>query len=199
MSMAENLVIHPANLVQAEGLAVGAISGLITTITAGADVFAFRNVAGRPLGLANLRVRFVPTTAFSSAQAVAFRAHKVYGFTAIHTTGGTNVQAHYKWQKQVKGSSTGDRVPLTQMAAYIAATGAISGATYTAADDDEPEEIASSDGSVLPSIRDHHYWPRDGLCHVLDVNEGIVLKNHITMGSTGVGNLFVGMDLYRLP
>ena len=199
MSMAENMVIHPANLVQAEGLAVGAVSGAITTIAAGGDVFGFRNVAGRPLAVANLRVRFVPTTAFASAQAVAFRVHKVYGLSKLHDTAGTSVQAHYKRQNQVRGSAVGDRVPLTQMAAYIAGTAAITGATYTSADDDEPEELAVSDGSVLPSIRDHHFWSRDGLCHVLEVNEGIVVKNHITMGTSGVGNLFVGFDLYRMP
>lgn len=199
MSMEENLVIDVGNLRQAQGLCVGAVSGLITTISAGADVFGFRNIASKPLGVANLRVLFAPTTAFASAQAVAYRVNKVYGFTKLHDTAGTVVQAHYKWQNQVRGSATGDRVPLTEMAGYIAGTAAITGATYTGEDTDEPDDFWVSDGSTLPSIRTPAHWSRDGLCHVLDVNEGLIVNNQITMGSSGVGNLFVGFDLYRMP
>lgn len=199
MSMEENLVINPGNLVQAQGLCVGAVSGLITTISAGGDVFGFRNVASKPLGVANFRCLFATTTAFSSAQAVAFRMNKVYGFSKLHDTGGTAVQAHYKRQSQVRGSAVGDRVPLTEMAGYISSTGAITGSTYTGEDTDEPDDFWVSDGSTLPSIRTPAHWSRDGLCQVLDVNEGLIVNCHITMGAAGVGNLFVGFDLYRLP
>lgn len=198
MGMSENLVIHPANMVAARGIRVGAVSGSLTTVAAGGDVFGITNLSVHPYAVSLVSLRFVTTTAFASAQGLAFRVNKVYGFTAIHNSGGTAVQAHYKRQSQVRGSAVGDRVPLTELSAYIANTGAISGATYTAEDTDEPDWFAVGAGSTLPAVYED-YSPADGLCTVLEQNEGIVVNNHILMGSSGVGNLFVGLDLYRLP
>lgn len=197
MSMAENLVIHPANLVQALGVRWPAVSGLLTGVAAGADVAGFVNLSVHPYAVSLANIRFVTTTAFASAQALAYRVNKVTGFTAIHSSGGTAVQAHYKRQSQVRGSAVGDRVPLTELSGYIGATGAISGATYTAEDTDEPDVFAVGAGSTLPGVYED-YAPRDGLCYVLEQNEGLVVNNQILMGASGVGNLFVGFDLYRM-
>lgn len=197
MSMAENLVIHPANLVQAMGVRWPAVSGLLTGVAAGGDVAGLVNLSAHPYAVSLVNIRFVATTAFASAQALAFRVNKVTGFTAVHTTGGTAVQAHYKRQSQVRGSAVGDRVPLTELSGYIGATGAITGAVYTPEDTDEPDVFAVGAGSTLPGVYED-YAPRDGLCYVLEQNEGLVVNNQILMGASGVGNLFVGFDLYRM-
>lgn len=197
MAMGENLLLDAGNLRQATGYILGAVSGAMTTIAADADVFALRNVSASPIVVSQLRLGWVNSTAFGTAQAVAFRAHKVYGFTAVHTGGSPkSVQAHYKRQSQIRGTATGDRVPLTDLSAVIAATAAITTPTYTAADADEPEWFAASDGNLSPGFN-VDLWPRDGLPVVLEQNEGIVVKNQVLMGATGVGNLFVCLELYR--
>jgi hypothetical protein len=196
MSTAENLLIAPSNLVQGTGYLLGAVSGAATVIAAAGDVFALRNVSSRAIAVSGIRIRWVTSTAFGAAQSMAFRVNKVYGFTVLHTTGGTAVQAHYKRQANIRGSAVGDRVPTTDLAAYIAGTAAITGATYTAEDTDEPEVFAVGAGSVLPGVYEDWY-PADGLPLVLEQNQGIVVNNHITMGATGVGNLFVGVELFR--
>ncbi len=192
------------NLTQAEGFVCGAVSGLVTGLAAGNDVFSFINLLDRPVIVTGVRLRFVTTTAFSSAQCMAFRVNKVTGFSAQHSAGGTSVQAHYLYQAGVAVTNagtpvaTGDRIPTTEINGYIAATGAISGGTYTAEDTDEPEQFAVGAGSTLPVVVDD-WLPTQGLLPlVLPKNSGIVVNNQIAMGSSGVGNLFVGIDGWRI-
>jgi len=199
--MKNNLRYDPMDQ-SSEGLIWGAVSGLITGIAAGGDVAGLRNIHATPIVVQRIRIRFVPTTAFASAQAMAFRVNKVTGFTAIHTTGGTAVQAHYNYGEGINVNragaalATGDRIPLAEISGYIAATGAISGATYTAEDTDEPDVFAIGSGSALPSVWEN--WTPPGGPMVLPQNTGLVVNNHIAMGGSGVGNLFVAVDGFRL-
>lgn len=196
-SLAENLGMRDSrNLLQATGYILGAVSGLVTGVAAAGDVFGLRNVSTKAVAISMIRLRWVTTTAFASAQGLAFRVNKVTGFTAIHDTGGKAVQAHYKRQSQIRGSSVGARVALTDLSAYISDATAITGATYTAEDTDEPDLFAVGAGSTLPGV--YEEWaPEDGLPLVLEQNEGIVVNNHIALGASGVGNLFVGLELFR--
>ena len=93
--MGEALATIERNLVQAEGYLVGCRSNLLTGVAAAADVFGMRNILATrdALAVAWIRLRWVTTTAFGAAQSLAFRVNKVYGFTAIHDTGGTAIQA----------------------------------------------------------------------------------------------------------
>jgi hypothetical protein len=197
MAMGENLLLDAGNLRQATGYILGAVSGAMTVVAADADVFALRNVSTSAIGINAIRLRWVTSTAFAAAQCMAFRVHKVYGFTAVHTGGSpTAVQTHYKRQSQIRGTATGARVALTDLSAVISGTAALTTATFTAPDGDEPELLGVGAGSVLPGL--YEEWsPFDGLPLVLEQNEGIVVKNHILMGATGVGNLFVGLELSR--
>lgn len=191
----ENLATLPSNIVQAEGIRVSGVSGAVTIVAAGGELFGSRNIL-YAAAVARVRLRWVTSTAFAAAQALAFRVHKVTGFTAIQSSGGTAIQAHYKRGSMVRGLATGGRVPLTDVSSYIAATGAITGGTFTAVDADEPDTFAVGAGSTLPGVYEDDDNP-DGLCFALEANEGIVVVNHITMGASGVGNLFVSLDLYR--
>jgi hypothetical protein len=177
------------------------LSGLLTGVAAGGDVCGWVNLNDAPLLVLGIRIRWVTTTAFASAQSLAFRANKVTGFTAIHTTGGTAVQAHYNYAEGLKvhrsgtAVATGDRIPLTEISGYISATGSITGSTYTAEDTDEPEVFAVGAGSTLPGVYEDCYPP--GGLWVLPKNTGVVVNNHILMGASGVGNLFIGLDIVR--
>lgn len=196
--MRHNLALRPANQDGAEGICIPLISGLITGIAANADLGGIVNLDDRPLCVRSSRLRFVPDTAFAAAQAVAFRVNKVFGFTAIHNTGSpVAVQAHYYHQGGIQGSSAGDRIPLTSISSVIAATAAISGATYTAEDTDEPEQVAVSAGSTLPALSDD-YVPTGGLPWVLTKNTGLILNNVRLFGASGTGNLYWAIDAYRL-
>lgn len=200
--MKNNLRYDPMDQ-SAEGLVIPLLSGAITGIAAGADVGAIRNISTSAIMVQRIRIRFVPTTAFASAQSMAFRINKVYGFTAVHDTGSpTAVQAHYNHQAGQLTTragaviATGDRIPLTEISSVIAATAAITNGVYTAEDTDEPEVFAIGAGSTLPSVYEN--WVPPGPPLILTANTGLIINNHILMGASGVGNLFIGVDGYRL-
>lgn len=188
----ENYSLVERNLVQATGFIVPARSGLITGIAADADVYACVNLnAQRALALTMARIRFVPTTAAASAQCMAIRFSKVFGFTAIHTGGTpTSIQGHY--HAQPLRQTAGLRIPTTEIACRIAGTAAMTTATYTAPDDDEPDFYPISGGGTFPSIYED-VVPRDGLPCILEPNTGIVGKLDITMGASLVGRLYVAL------
>lgn len=202
--MQNNFAVLDENLTTFQGFTLGALSGLMTVVAADADVFGMVNLNATPCAINQIRVRFATTTAFAAAQSMILSVAKVYGFTAIHTTGGTAIQAHYSHQQSVTKTragvavTTGDRIPAVEIAGYVVDTTAITGATYTAADADEPELVAVGAGSTLPGVYED-FCRYDGLpILVLPQNTGIVCKVRLTMGTSGVGRLFVGVDGYRM-
>jgi len=193
--MRHNLALPDSRLDGVEGVVAPIVSGLLTGVGLDADVAAIRNLDSRPLCVRRMRIRWLPTTAFGAAQAVAIHIHKVYGFTALHTIGSPkSAQAHHHYQGGIAGTAVGDRIPLTSIAVVVANTGAISGATYTAPDPDEPEHFAVGASGLLPSI-DDDYEP--GLPVVLEQDTGLVVQTSIAMGASGVGRLFFAIDGYR--
>lgn len=201
MTFSDNLAAIERNLAQAEGYTVGCRSGLMTGIAAAADVFMLRNVISTKdaLAIGWIRMRWFTTTAFAAAQSMAFRVNKIYGVTAIATTGGTAIQAHYRRQSQRRGTATGDRVPLTEISSYISDATAISGGTYTAEDTDELEAYGVGAGSTLPGVYDDITPAAEDRLplFVLEPDEGIVINNEIAMGTSGVGRLAVIIGCYR--
>lgn len=194
--MRNNMTLPDSRLADAEGVVCAMVSGLITTIAADADVAAIRNIDSRPLCVRRMRIRFMPTTAFGAAQAVGFHIHKVYGFTAVHTGGSPKaIQAHHHYQGGIAGTTVGEKIALTSISAVVAATAAITTATYTTPDADEPEHFAVGASGVLPSI-DDDYEP--GLPVVLEQDTGLVVQCSLAMGASGVGRLFFAVDAYRL-
>ena len=200
-----NGVLIEQNLGTAYGVTVGARSGLMTVVAAAGDCYLLRNVGARPFKITMVRLRFATTTAFTSAQCLAFQFYKVYGCTAVHDTGSPiSIQGHWRFQGNVPKTSTGGRVSLTELAsdvpsvalsAVISDTAAITNGTYTSQDADEPEIYAVSAGSTAPAIYED-WQPRDGLPLVLEQNTGLLGEVGITMGTAGVGRLYVGVDGY---
>jgi len=193
--MRHNLALPDSALDGVEGVVAPMVSGLITGIALDADVAAIRNLDPRPLCIRRMRIRFMPTTAFGAAQAVGFHIHKVYGFTAVHTINSPkSCQAHHHYQGGMAGTAVGDRIALTSISGVIAATGAMSGATYTTPDADEPEHFAVGVAGLLPSV-DDDYEP--GLPVVLEQDTGLVVQCSLLMGASGAGRLFFAIDGYR--
>lgn len=198
----QNNLINVVRSQSAEGLTWPALSGLMTGIAADADVAAVFNLSDSPIVVPRIRIRWFTTTAFTTAQCMAFRVNKVYGATAVHT-GGTPVaaQAHYNFQSGQKVTragaavATGDRIPLTEISGVIASTAALTTATYTAEDADEPDCLAMGAGSTLPTVWENYVPP--GPPMVLPKNTGIVVNLAIAMGAAGVGKLFIGLDGVR--
>lgn len=178
----------------------------MTGLSAADDCYMFRNVGKRPFKIEMVRIRWVTTTAFTTAQCIGFAFHKVYGATAVHTGGTpTSFVAHWRFQENVPATSTGDTIPTSEgstvvniaAAGVISGTAAITTATYTAATAAEPEIFAVGSGSTSPII--YEDWvPRDGLPLVLAQNTALVGKVVVAMGAAGVGRLFVGLDGYYL-
>lgn len=199
----QNNLINTEASPNSEGLIWPALSGLMTGIAADADVAGVTNLSDSPIVVKRIRIRWFTTTAFTSAQSMAFRVNKVYGFTAVHTVGSpTAVQAHYNFQSGQKVTragvaiATGDRIPLTEISGVIAGIAAISSATYTGEDADEPEVVALGAASTLPVVWENFVPPGPPL--VLPKHTGIIVNLAIAMGATGVGKLFVGVDGHRL-
>lgn len=184
-----------------EYLTLPGVSGDLTGVAAGGDVCGWVNLIDPVVLVLGVRIRVVTKTAFASAQGLAFRVNKVTGFTVAHSSGGTAVQAHYNFAEGMgvtrtgTAVATGDRVPLTEVSGYISTTGAITGATYTAEDTDEPEVFAVGAGSTLPGVYEDVAPP--GGFWVLPKNTGLVVNNHLAMGSSGVVNLSVTFDCVR--
>lgn len=194
------------NLGTAYGVIAGARSGLMTGLSAADDCYMFRNVGKRPFKIEMVRIRWITTTAFTTAQCMGFAFHKAYGASAVHSGGTpTTFVAHWRFQENVPATTLADTVPTSEstVVVNVAATGVISGtaaitsATYTAVTASEPEILAVGAGSTTPIIYED-WLPRDGLPLVLTQNTALVGKVVVAMGATGVGRLFVGLDGYYL-
>lgn len=195
--MRQNYNLSLDNLRSAEGLIIPALSGEISGVAADADLYSLVSWAARPLIISAIRTRWVSKTSFATPQALAFRVSKAYEVIASHDAGGKSVQAHHKAQAGIVGSTTGERVPLSEIEAYISIGEAITGGDYTPVDVDEPEVFAVGAGASLPGVYDD-WVPVDGLPLVLTSGTGFLLNNVIAMGVGGAGHLYVGVDAYRL-
>lgn len=159
-------------------------TGAVTTIAAGSatagHILALRNAtSGKYLRLRTFEPEFILTTAFGAAQEVGFDAFKATGYTAPHTgataltvTGG-------------KGVTTYDS---TIMTGRIADAGALTAGTHTL--DANPiakgSQWCSAIGtSMAPRLYDFSGNETGGI--LLANEEGIVVRNTILMGATGVG------------
>lgn len=207
MSAFTNRAIVNSNLADAHGVIAAARSGLMTGIAADADVYLLRNVGARPFNITMVRIRWVTTTAFTSSQCLSFRFSKVYSCTAVHTGGSpVTILPHWRYQGDVQGTSTGDRVAATTAAStvnevaltgVISSTAAITTAPYTSPSASEPEIYPVSSGSTLPAVYED-WQPRDGLPLVLESNTGLLGQVGIALGAGGVGRLYVGVDGYYI-
>ena len=185
----ENMIIAPSRMAISKGHNIAALSGALTVIVAGADVYGLQNdAADKPLVVGQITMGWFTTTAFGAAQAVPFGLWKVTGFTAIHDTGtGIKTIAPHRKRVALHRALAGVNV---RMAAAVA----ISNATYDSPDADEPDMVLMTTLATSP-IGENIWTPGDFLPFVLDENEGIIVRPLITMGATGVGNLYIKVEV----
>jgi hypothetical protein len=159
-------------------------SGAVTTIAAGTatagHILALRSgTAGKAALVKSIEVEFLLTTAFGAAQRVGFDAFIARGYTVAHTgataltiTGG--------------GANAGSAAPF--ITGRVASTAALTAGTHTL--DANPiakgHLWASAIGALLgPRFYDFASSKQGGL--LLQENEGLVVRNLVLMGATGVG------------
>ena len=159
-------------------------SGAVTTIaaataTAGHILSLRFATAGQGALIKSLEVEFVLTTAFGAAQRVGYDAVIARAYTAAHT--GATALTITGGQK-----NAGFRAPA--LAGRIANTGALTAGTHTF--DTNPiakgSFYASAIGAKLgPVLHDFTASDQGGI--LLGNEEGIVVRNTVLMGATGVG------------
>ena len=163
--------------------AYGGASGLVTVIAAGTSsaghVYVLRNPtgSGKTVHLASLRLAFIPTTAFGAAQAVRLAVCKLTAYSAAHT-GATAITPAKKVTSQALASIA---------TARIADTGALTAGTHTIAA--QPLLSVGAHGT-LPAF-DKVWTPGDEYPLVIEPGEGLLVRNEILMGASGVGVLVV--------
>lgn len=168
----------------------GAVTGIAAGTATAGHILALRNplVPGTAPGIAvvlrALEVEFLLTTAFGSAQEVGFDAFVARGYTAPHT-GATALTLGKSGRRR-----GGD--PDSVLAGRVADTGALTAGTHTL----DANAIArgscycSAVGAQLTARRyDFTERERDGKPSGIWMlgTEGLVLRNTIAMGASGVG------------
>lgn len=165
-------------------------TGAVTTIAAATatagHLLALRNptAGARTIRLRSLEVEFLLTTAFGAAQRVGFDVVVARSYTAAHTAQ-TALDFTGNTGKLVAGTGGYDASTLT---GRIAGTGALTAGTHTL--DTNPIASGSAWFSAIgqtlsPRFYDFTATPAGGL--YLRPDEGIVSRNTILMGATGVG------------
>jgi hypothetical protein len=166
-------------------------TGQVTTIAAGdataGHILALRPAASdRSIRLRSFEPEFFLSTAFGAAQEVGFDAVIARKYTVAHT-GATAL------------TMTGGRAlagyPNTVLAGRIADTGALSSGTHTL--DANPiakgSQYCSAIGqSLVPRLYDFTSMPLGGI--ILGSDEGLVVRNLVLMGATGVGRWYFTIE-----
>ena len=174
-------------------ISVGATSGLLTAAAAAAPVFSLRNIGTNLLVIRRVSVGFITTTAFTSAQGLAFNLFVARSFTASDT-GGTAIAVTANQNKMRTSLATP-----TNLDMRIATTGAVTAGTRVL--DTVAIGVAGGAATGVGAAMS----PQNLLQHdagdyplVLAQNEGIVITNNLAMGAAGVINLHVNIEFAEM-
>lgn len=170
---------------------VGAQSGLLTTVAANGAVFSFRNLSANPVIVRRVGIKFLCTTAFTTAQRVDYGLMVARAFTASDT-GGTAIA--------LTGNNTKMRTSLatlTSVDCRISTTGVLTAGTKTL-----DTNHLSQDGGWIGAVG-ASFGGSDNLLSqasgdyplVLTQNEGFNIMNLTLMGAAGVGIAYVNIEL----
>lgn len=194
---------------------LGAVSGLVTGVTANGVVFAFRNSsAAKTLFITGARLNWWTTTAFGGAQEMRLSVLPVTSFASANYTGGTDL-SNYTGGSAVlatnairpRAKNRGDqrlelRSVLETGNVRIASTGALShaGAPTIATHPWLDRGASSATTHAFEAT-----WEAPGLesgagfvdyegAWQIRPEEGFVVTMPIAMGASGVGRLAVELD-----
>lgn len=172
-------------------ISLGALSGLVTSLSNGSPVFSLRNSGTNTLLVRRVGVGFSTTTAFTTAQPIGFNLIAARAYT-VSDTGGTAIT--------ISGNNAKMRTSLpapTSLDVRISTTGALNNGTKTFDSNSLAMVLGGSTGigtgvaSAIDNLLKHD--PGDYPL-VLAPNEGISIQNLITFGATGVGYIVVNIE-----
>lgn len=190
---------HPPEILGAYSM--GLVSGLVTGAAAGAVIYAFRWAPSTTTNLCMVRrveVGFVTTTAFTTAQGLAFSLQAARSFTASYTTGGTQAlftqtnTGKHRTNMPNSGFTTGGQL-------YISTTGGITGGTNVPDTQVLGYATGASTGvgtGLTPAAIFQHQAGDYPL--IFANNEGFIINNVQAMGAGGVVNLYVNVEWMEL-
>jgi hypothetical protein len=167
-------------------------TGSVTTIAAGTasagHILCLRNSSAVfSVRLRSLGVEFILTTAFGAAQEVGFDAFIARSYSADHTggtaitmTGGRALNAHTATVLTGRHASA---------SALVAGTHTLDTNAFARGS----QWCSAIGASLAPRYYDFSEFPCGGI--ILGTNEGIVIRNSILMGATGVGKWHFTFDV----
>jgi hypothetical protein len=168
-------------------------SGALTIVAAGGAVFSFRNIGTTPIMVRRVALGFGVTTAFTTAQALAYSLFKATGFsvsdsgqTALYTAGQNKHRtgmANVTVAPDCRISATAALTNGTR-SVETAALGVTVGAAKALGDVLSPQSLFQQDTSNMPLI--------------LVQNEGLVITNDITMGAAGIIRLQAAIEFAEI-
>lgn len=188
---------------------LAATSGLITTVTAAAPIFAWRNPSPTVVQhITRLVVKWRTIDGYTAAQELAMATHLVSSFVGANYTGGTDLS-----DPASNPAYLNREVPYTTGLVYgaatyasvlvagnvrIATTGALAhgGAPVIQAQPfiwDAFAELAAA-ATIQKGIMDMAYAPLDKITLPIGNDAGFVIRPPITMGAGGTGRLSVEVE-----
>ena len=168
----------------------GLVSGALTGVAASAPIFALRNVGTNLIIIRRLNIGFTTTTAFTTAQNLAYQLFVARNWT-VNDSGGNTVS--------FTGSNTKHRTSLatpTSLFSTFCSLSALTAGTRTLDANSVGIAGAGSTGlaSSMPQTPLLSHDPGDYPI-VLAQNEGIVVTNNTLMGAAGVIQLMLNVEL----
>jgi hypothetical protein len=168
---------------------VGGSSGALTGVAAAGPVFSMRNTGSNLLLIKRVQVGFVTTTAFTTAQGLAYGLLKATGFT-VSDSGGTALftAGANKLRTAFTNISSAPDIRISSTAALTAGTRTLETVPLAVANG-----ASTAVGTIMPitSILPHDTGDYP---FTLAQNEGFILTNDIAMGAAGVIRLQVNVE-----
>lgn len=171
---------------------IGAPTGGMTTIAAGAAIFSLRNISSNLIVIRSVSIGAVVTTAFTAAQQLQYGLGVARAFTASDV-GGTAIAMTGNNGKMRSSLATP-----TSMDVRVSATAALSAGTK-AVDANRIGNAGFWAGAVGATLATAPLFEQLSVGHpiVLAQNEGINVFNEILMGAGGVVSGFVNVNFFE--
>lgn len=184
---AARVTIRPLELIGY--YSVAGVSGALTGVAANGTVFSYRNTGSNLMLVRRIMLGFMTTTAFTTAQALAYSLLRANSFTASDT-GGTSLftAGQNKHRNSFTNITSAPDIRISSTAALTAGTrtletnslGIVSGGSTALATGITPQVLLEQDTGDYPLV--------------LAQNEGFVITNLIAMGAAGVIQLNVSIE-----
>jgi hypothetical protein len=168
---------------------VAGASGALTVVAANGPVFSFRNTGANLILLRNVRIGFITTTAFTTAQGLEYQLIKANSFTASDTGGtGLFVAGSNKHRSSFANITSAPDIRISTTGALTAGTRTLETVAMSIA--------AGTSNGIGTSMPITDLLENDAGDHplVFAQNEGFIITNGVVMGAAGVIRLHVSIE-----